>query len=86
MCQGFEEDEADAECREAEALALAMQEAAITDFKSFTQVFSENLGGHLLLWTRPSECALRCRDFRYARVQKAQMCGDALGLHHIVCA
>lgn len=42
MCnaQGFEEDEADAECREAEALALAMQEAAITDVKSFTQASS----------------------------------------------
>jgi len=42
MCnaQGFEEDEADAECREAEALALAMQEAAITDVKSFTKASS----------------------------------------------
>jgi hypothetical protein len=38
--QAFEEDEADAEYREKEALALAMQEAAITDVKSFTQASS----------------------------------------------
>ena len=38
--QAFEEDEADAEYKEKEALALAMQEAAITDVKSFTQASS----------------------------------------------
>jgi hypothetical protein len=40
LLQAFEEDEADAEYREKEALALAMQEAAITDVKSFTQASS----------------------------------------------
>ena len=38
--QPFEEDEADSGYREAEAYALLMQEAAITDVKSFTAASS----------------------------------------------
>ena len=38
--QPFEEDDADSGYREAEAYALLMQEAAITDVKSFTAASS----------------------------------------------
>ena len=38
--QAFEDDEADAGHRESEAFALLMQEAAITDVRSFTKASS----------------------------------------------
>ena len=40
LLQPFEEDEADSGRREAEAYALLMQEAAITDVQSFTAASS----------------------------------------------